>query len=352
MLFRWLPGPFRGILSFLGYLANTLFWVIPLFVFALLKALIPIDVWRRACSRIVNGSATRWIGMNNLNQQLTSRTHWDVRGLSNLASQGWYMVVANHQSWVDILVLQRVFHGRIPFLKFFLKKELFWFPVMGLAWWALDFPFMKRYSKGYLKRHPHLVGRDLEVTRKACEKFKTIPVSIMNFVEGTRFTNAKHTKQRSPYTHLLRSKAGGMAFAISAMGRRLDQLLDVTIVYPNGEQSFWAFLCGRIPEIQVRVRRLPIGPELRGDYFLDRDYRRRFQNWLNDLWTQKDAQIEALLRSRSAAPRPAAESIAPIRSQSLGSSGNPAALGSRPAGSGSRIGMAAEMHSQRLTANR
>jgi 1-acyl-sn-glycerol-3-phosphate acyltransferase len=346
MLFRWLPGPLRGILSFFGYLFNTLFWVIPLFLFALFKALIPIDGWRRACSRVINGSATRWIGLNNLNQQLTSVTRWDVRGLAKLNPQGWYMVVANHQSWVDILVLQRVFHGRIPFLKFFLKKELFWFPVLGLAWWALDFPFMKRYSKAFLKRHPHLAGRDLEITRKACEKFKTIPVSIMNFVEGTRFTKAKHTRQRSPYTHLLRSKAGGMAFAISAMGQRLDQLLDVTIVYPRGVQSFWAFLCGRIPEIQVRVRTLPIGPELRGDYFSDRDYRRHFQSWLNDLWTQKDAQIEALLQGRSKAPRPTAPGTGGLRPQSLRSPGH-TTLGTRPARSGSSIGLASEMHRRR-----
>lgn len=310
MLFRWLPGPLRGVLSFSGYIVNTLLCGTPILLFGLLKALVPVAAWRRLCSRIVNGSATRWIGINNFNQRLTSRTQWEVRGLDELASHGWYMVVANHQSWVDILVLQRIFHGRIPFLKFFLKKELFWFPVMGLIWWALDFPFMKRYSKSFLKKHPHLAGRDLEITRRACEKFKTIPVSIMNFVEGTRFTTAKHARQRSPYAHLLRAKAGGLAFAISAMGERLDQLLDVTIVYPHGVQNFWDFLCGNVPEVQVRVRTLPIGPELRGDYFSDRGYRRTVQSWLNDLWTQKDAQIEALLIGKSA-PAPSTPGVTP-----------------------------------------
>ena len=298
MVFRWLPGPLRGVLSFSGYILNTLFWCVPILSFGFLKAVVPLTAWRRLCSRIVNGSATRWIGFNNLNQRLTSTTRWEVRGVDTLDLHGWYMVVANHQSWVDILVLQRIFHGRIPFLKFFLKKELFWFPVMGLAWWALDFPFMKRYSKSFLKKHPHLAGRDLEITRRACEKFKTLPVSIMNFVEGTRFTTVKHARQRSPYAHLLRGKAGGIAFAISAMGERLDQLVDVTIVYPRGVQNFWDFLCGNIPEVQVRVRTLPIGPELRGDYFGDREYRRSFQSWLNDLWTQKDAQIDALLKGK------------------------------------------------------
>jgi 1-acyl-sn-glycerol-3-phosphate acyltransferase len=343
MLFRWLPGPLRGVVSLLGYIVNTFIWCVPLFSFALLKALIPIAAWRRWCSRIVNGSATRWIGLNNFNQRVTSATRWEVRGLDALSAKGWYMVVANHQSWVDILVLQRVFHGRIPFLKFFLKKELFWFPIMGLAWWALDFPFMKRYTKGFLKKYPHLAGRDLEITRRACDKFKTIPVSIMNFVEGTRFSRTKHANQRSPYTHLLRSKAGGVAFAISAMGRRLDQFLDVTIVYPQGVQSFWAFLCGNIPDIQVRVRTLPIGPELRGDYFGDREYRRRFQTWLNDLWTQKDAQIETLLRNRSTEEsRPVARTTPPVTPPPHSA----ASLGPMTPQSGGGIGLAAEARRQ------
>lgn len=340
MLFRWLPGPLRGVLSFSGYIVNTLFWCVPILGFGLLKALVPVASWRRLCSRIVNGSATRWIGLNNFNQRLTSATRWEVRGLDALASRGWYMVVANHQSWVDILVLQRIFHGRIPFLKFFLKKELFWFPIMGLAWWALDFPFMKRYSKSFLKKHPQLAGRDLEITRQACEKFKTIPVSIMNFVEGTRFTTAKHARQRSPYTHLLRPKAGGIAFAISAMGERLDQLLDVTIVYPRGVQNFWDFLCGNIPEIQVRVRSLPIGAELRGDYFSDREYRRGFQSWLNDLWTQKDAQIETLLKGK-AAPAPSPSGVGPARVPSCPTGGGLPPMGPSPEG---RVGLATESH--------
>ncbi len=73
-----------------------------------------------------------------------------MQGVDSLHQRGWYLVSSNHQSWVDILVLQRIFHGRIPFLKFFLKQELIWVPVIGLAWWALDFPFMKR-GKGAVR---------------------------------------------------------------------------------------------------------------------------------------------------------------------------------------------------------
>jgi 1-acyl-sn-glycerol-3-phosphate acyltransferase len=211
------------------------------------------------------------------------------------------MVLSNHQSWVDILVLQRIFHRKIPFLKFFLKKELIWVPIIGLAWWALDFPFMKRYSQAFLEKHPHLKGKDLETTKKACEKFKTIPVSVMNFAEGTRFMAAKHKLQQSPYKNLLLPKAGGMAFVFQAMGEQLHRIVDVTIAYPGGAKSFWQFLCGKVDEVKVRVRTYPLSGELLGDYFNDSEYRERFQKWLNELWAEKDRQIERMLRSKTVA---------------------------------------------------
>ena len=145
------------------------------------------------------------------NQNLTNNTRWDVQGTESLEPSQWYLVLSNHQSWTDIVVLQRIFHRKIPFLKFFIKKELFWLPLLGQAWWALDFPFIKRYSKAKLQRKPHLRGKDLEITRRACKRFQQLPISIMNFVEGTRFTIQKHRQQQSPYTHLLRPKAGGIA---------------------------------------------------------------------------------------------------------------------------------------------
>ncbi|MDP3284275.1 MAG: acyltransferase, partial [Desulfobacterales bacterium] len=194
-------------------------------------------------------------------------------------------------------VLQRIFHRKIPFLKFFLKKELIWVPFLGLAWWALDFPFMKRYSKDFIDKYPHLKGKDIEITKKACEKFKTIPVSVMNFVEGTRFTAEKHRRQKSPYANLLNPKAGGVAFVLSAMGEHLDKIVNVTIVYPDGIKSFWDFLCGRIGEIKVMVETLPVNREIIGDYVNNAEFRENFQKWVNSVWEQKDMQIDAILKS-------------------------------------------------------
>ncbi|PID39265.1 MAG: acyltransferase [Proteobacteria bacterium] len=294
-MFTLLIEVIRGVCSLLMYTANTFFWCILLFPVALIKILVPVRPVRIACSKLLTRIANAWIAINNLNQKIFSGIRWDVSGLENLNPKGWYMVVANHQSWVDILVLQNVFYRKIPFLKFFLKKELIWFPLLGQAWWALDFPFMKRYSRQFLKKHPHLIGRDLEITRRACEKFRNIPVSVMNFVEGTRFTREKHARQKSPYAHLLRTKAGGIAFVLAAMGDKFQHIVDVTIAYPQGAASFWDFACGRVKEIKINVKTLPISKELMGDYLQDPQFKRKFQSWLNRLWHQKDHDLARML---------------------------------------------------------
>ena len=143
-------------------------------------------------------------------------------------------MTCNHRSWVDIVVVQWLFNRRIPILKFFLKKELFWVPVLGMAWWALEFPFMKRYPRAVLEKRPGAAGAGPEATRLACERFRDVPVSVLNFLEGTRFSRGKRGRQYSPYQHLLLPRAGGVAQVVSTLGDRLRAWLDVTIVYPYG----------------------------------------------------------------------------------------------------------------------
>ncbi len=285
----------RGLFALSVYTFNTLFWCLSLFAVAVIKLIVPDEGYRCRCSAVLSFIDVRRISINNLNMRLISRTRIRARGIEALRAGNWYLVVSNHQSWVDILVLQNIFHRRIPFLKFFIKKELIWMPVLGLAWWALDFPFVKRYSRQTLARKPNLRGRDIEITRKACAKFGQLPVSIMNFVEGTRFTPAKSRNQQSPYRHLLRPKCGGIALVLQTMGAQMTSILDVTIVYPQGAPRFWDLLCGRLEAVQVHVREIPIRRVPAGDYFGDPDFRPVFQEWVNDLWLQKDARIQIIL---------------------------------------------------------
>ncbi|MBB1604735.1 acyltransferase [Variovorax sp. UMC13] len=294
----FLPPFVRGVIAGLLLVINTLFWCALLLLLSLVKLLLPFAAIRRGIDPVLNAIATAWIACNSGWMRLTQRTTWDVQGVEGLAYRGWYLVNANHQSWVDIFVLQHTMNRRIPLLKFFLKQQLIYVPVIGLAWWALDFPFMKRHSKADLRKNPALRGQDRETTRRACEKFALVPTSVMNFAEGTRFTAAKHQGQSSPYRHLLKPKAGALALALDAMGEKFQSLIDVTIVYPEGVPSFWDFLCGRTTRVMLRAREVPIPAELgRGDYEADSAFRGSFHRWLAELWAFKDAQIETLLAS-------------------------------------------------------
>ncbi len=297
-MLAFLPRRLLGCLAYLIYAINSAIWLTPIFVFALIK-IFPIQWLRTAVNYILDFSAAAWVSCNTLIQHLTIKTQWDVQGTEQLSKDGWYMVIANHQSWVDIFVLQRVLSGKVPFIKFFLKKELKWVPFFGVAWWALDFPFMVRYTKKFIRKNPHLKGKDIETTRKACEKYRHKPVSVMNFVEGTRFTAEKHDRQQSPFNQLLKPKAGGTAFVLGSMRESLHKIIDVTIYYPDGIPTFWQLLCGDIGKIVVRVNQLPIEPQMIGDYDVDKEYRKNMQHYLNSLWTDKDKLLDQLKQQNS-----------------------------------------------------
>jgi 1-acyl-sn-glycerol-3-phosphate acyltransferase len=284
----------KGSIAFLCYLFNTIFWTIPILMFSIVK-LIPIGIFQKICSYILDNCATAWISTNTIIEDIFHPMRIHVTGDQSFSEKEWYMVIANHQSWVDILILQRVFNRNIPFLKFFLKQELIFVPVLGLAWWALDFPFMRRYSTAQLRKNPKLKGKDIEITRKACEKFKTKPVSIMNFVEGTRFSVAKHDKQNSAFQHLLKPKAGGMAFALSAMGEHINKLVNVTIYYPDIVPTYWQYICGELSDVRVDIKITDIPKNMRGDYLKDREFKIEFQEQLNQLWVEKDQQLQQFI---------------------------------------------------------
>jgi len=296
-MLNFLPPLLVGLIATTLMVLNALFWVPILLFFSCLKLLMPIKAMRLLIDPVLLRIAEAWISGNSGWMKLTQRTVWDVQGLEGLHDKSWYLVNCNHQSWVDILVLQHLFNRRIPLLKFFLKQQLIWVPVMGLAWWALDFPFMRRHGEAFLKKHPEMRGKDRATTRKACEKFALIPTSVMNFMEGTRFTPAKHARQQSPYPHLLKPKAGGMALALNAMGYKFEAILDVTIVYPDGPVDFGAFLRGKLHHVIVRVRALPVPQDLvQGDYENDPAVREAYQRWVQELWQTKEATIKSLIR--------------------------------------------------------
>lgn len=285
----------KGCIVFSLLTVNILVSAVQLFPLVLTKIVIPLQRWRSLTGKILNKIASNWVSFNSYVIFSFFPIKWTIKGVEKLKMNDWYLLIANHQSWVDIFVLQKIMHGKIPFIKFFLKKELIWVPVMGPAWWALDFPFMKRYRREEIERKPELKGVDLEITRRACEKFKTEYVAVMTFPEGTRFTKEKHDRHKSPYRHLLRPRAGGLSFIISAMGKRFHRLLNITIVYPGGVKNMWEFFCGMVKKIDVFVETLPI-PEK----FISADpdnsmIKDEFNEWLNAMWNRKDKLIHSNL---------------------------------------------------------
>ncbi|NOY22914.1 MAG: acyltransferase [Acidobacteria bacterium] len=298
-MLKYLPGFVKGVLVIVILATQTLMWVPFIIVAAFFKYLLPFSVTRHFCNSILNKIVICWMGINNGVFRAFYRTEWEIRGVGKLDVREWYLLLPNHQSGADIFALQMAFCKKIPPLKFFLKRELIWVPVFGFIWKVLDFPFMKRYSRETLLKKPHLKGKDLEKTRKACEKFRGLPVAIINFVEGTRFRPEKQRKQQSPYRHLLKPKAGGIAFVLGAMGGQLHRILDITLVYPDGVVSLWQFFCGKARKIVIQVRDLPVASELIGDYFNDMKFKEGFQRWLNELWALKDKEIEKILLAES-----------------------------------------------------
>ncbi len=295
-MLHFLPPFLVALIAIILLVVNILFWVPILLVFALIRLVLPFKATRLVIDPIALVIAESWISCNSLWMRLTQKLDWDVQGIEGLDPKSWYLVNSNHQSWVDIFVLQHLLNRKIPLLKFFIKQELIWVPVMGLAWWALDFPFMRRHSEEFLRKHPEMREKDRETTRKACEKFALIPTSVMNFLEGTRFTKSKHAKQQSPYRYLLKPKAGGIALALDALGAKFDSILDVTIVYPQGIPTFMDFMTGRVQRVIVRVRKIPVPQALvTGNYGEDPEFRKAFSEWVQQLWREKDAQIGQLL---------------------------------------------------------
>ncbi|HVK61422.1 MAG TPA: acyltransferase [Bdellovibrionales bacterium] len=291
----FLPAWIKGILGFTLWTLNTAFWCVFIYIVAVFKLIIPINGFRKVCTDIMIVFAEIWIDGNGRLTHFLHKIRFDIQGVEGLDRNASYLVCANHQSWIDITFLQYVFNRRIPFMRFFLKKELMYVPFLGIAWWALDFPFMQRFSKEYLEKHPDMRGKDLETTRKACAKFQGSRISIINFLEGTRFTKAKHDAQKSPYKNLLKPKTGGIAFVIDAMGPQFKSLLDVTLFYPEGARSLWELFSGRVNEVVVRVRQLEIPQDmLGGNYLEDEAYRERLQEWLRTLWKEKDDLLSEL----------------------------------------------------------
>lgn len=270
-------------------------WSLFITIAGIVKLVLPFKFISQKATAFANLMMYGWACCLAFVLKYINHVQWDIEGLDQLSKENWYLLISNHQSWADIVVLSSLFRDYIPMNKYFLKQELLWVPFVGIACWALDMPFMKRYSRAYLLKNPHLRGKDIETTKRSCERFRLQPTTVVNFVEGSRFTKEKKVKTNSPYHNLLPPKAAGIAFTLNTLGSQFDKLLNVTILYPDSKKApFLDILCGQMKRVVVRIEVLPITEDIRGDYFNNKVYKRQFQLWLNHLWEQKDLLLEKL----------------------------------------------------------
>lgn len=293
---RILFSPIIFILHLVLQLSNLAFWGSLIICFGLIKLLTPRIIDHRFINPLMN-CFLLWFGQLSVGLiRCFNKVKLDYRIEGQLSQTDWYLIISNHLSYLDIILLIEFAHGRIPPPKFFLKKELIWLPFVGLAAWALDMPFMRRYSQAFIAKNPHLRGTDIETTRQSCEKFKTQPTTVINFVEGTRFTPTKQQHQTNNFSNLLTPKAGGIAFTLAAMGELFTSILDISLAYPeNRHHPMCAMLGGQMKHIIIDVKVLPVDEHVVGDYFNNPGFKLGFQNWLNDLWLEKDKRLQQLL---------------------------------------------------------
>ncbi|GHE19613.1 acyltransferase [Halomonas urumqiensis] len=285
----------KGLVSILLLVVTTLSWGVPLVALTLVKLVTPGRRLRRIVLKGLNGVALNWVGTNLWWIRRWLNPPLETRLPDELTREQWWLVLSNHRSYTDIFLLFLALHRRIPMPHFFVKRQLIWIPIVGLAFWAMEFPMLRRLTREQRERNPHLARRDQEATERMCRHARERPIAIYNFVEGTRFTPVKQAAQGSPYRHLLKPRAGGIAQVLSLLGDRLGGILDVTLHYTNPRPTFWGFLCGREAPVTLQARRLEV-PDwmLDGNYHDDPDYKERFHSWLNALWQEKD---DALSRS-------------------------------------------------------
>jgi len=269
-----------------------------IFLLSVFKLLAPKGRARNTMTHWLSSLGELWVSVNKGLIWFYRELEWDVQMPEGISHKGRYLIFSNHQSGVDILTLQHCLNRRAPFGRYLLKHQLIWVPVLGVAWWALDMAFLRRYSKQELLKNPSLRGKDLENAARACEKLKHIPVSMMTFPEGTRFTKAKWEQQNSPFEHLLRPRFGGIGQILYSFDDALDSLIDVSIVYPDGTPGTWQYLSGQVKKIVVRVQLRPIGDDIRGrDFREDAMAKTQLKKWLNDIWEEKESFITYALKN-------------------------------------------------------
>ena len=280
-----------GIISSTILIVNTLILAILMIPLGIIKFLIPIKSLRASFTKIIIKIGEIWISVNSLWVIKLHKPNLEIHGQENLGGNSWFLSTSNHQSAADIFIVQFITNRKIPMLKFFIKYELIYVPIIGICWWALDMPFLKRYTQDQIKKNPKLKGRDYKKMKKSLEHYSLHPVSIFSYAEGTRFSEKKHANQKSEFKNLLKPKEGGLAVALSNVNK-IKELIDITIIYDSEDLGFWNYLCGNIKNIKIFISKIKIPEKYLVETLISsEELRSDFKLWLNNRWKEKDILI-------------------------------------------------------------
>ena len=280
-----------GITSITILVLNTFILSCLLIPLGIIKFFLPITALKVLFTKFIIKVGELWIFTNKIWVKALHSPKWQVIGKENIKSDGWTIATSNHQSFADIFLLQDITNRKMPMLKFFMKYVLIYVPIIGLSWWALDMPFLKRYTKKQLENNPELRGKDVREMKRALKHYALYPVTVFSFAEGTRFTIKKNLHQKSPFKNLLKPKEGGLATALSLVNE-IDSLIDFTIKFDTKKRSFWDYLCGRMDSVKVIIREIKIPAKfLNIDLLENKILRSEFKDWLHDIWNEKDTLI-------------------------------------------------------------
>ena len=284
---------FIGILTFFSILV-ILSFAVTLLTIVNIPRIIPNKNLKVSLGSLSNTMGSATVASITTALRILHKLEWDFQIPEDVNTHTWYIAISNHQAWADIFILLAAGHKKIPLIKFFMKKELQWIPIIYLVHKTIDMPFLNRHSRAQIQANPELKKVDFENAKIAAKRFSRNPSTAFSFAEGTRFTFQKQAAQESPYSNLLKPKIGALAIALSGMPQ-VDTLVDFTVVYSSEKRSTWDFLCGDLSKAKVAVKTYALPENLKNRSFEQEDnYRRDFQTFVDAIWLEKQQTIKSL----------------------------------------------------------
>lgn len=251
-------------------------------------SLVLVPFSRRAFRRLNRWCANTWWGWCVICGERIIGTRLVVTGDDVPLAEN-ALVVVNHQQMADIPAIMAFARSkkRLGDLKWFVKRKLKHVPGLGWGMSYLNCLFVRRDWAA----DREMIGRTFATIVR-----ERIPLWLVSFVEGTRFSKEKLARNREfaqkagiePTRHVLVPRTKGFAASIQGLGEHISAVYDLTIGYVDEIPTLWQYICGRVRHIHLHVRRFPVDqlPKLEAE----------LAQWLQDRYQEKDRLMAYFLQ--------------------------------------------------------